>query len=950
MALTSSAGVLALLDENDIDLQVFALEKLNELVNDFWPEISERIEKIETLYEDEHFQARYVAALLASKVYFHLGEFEDSLVYALNAGSAFDASGNSQYTQTIIALCIDRYASRRSLPSPDAPISPQLESIVSRMFQRCFDSCEFKQAVGVGVETHRLDILERAILESNDIANMLTYALNVAQNHIGNRDFYKKVLHLLCKLYEGLPAPDYANMCQIYISLDDSASTAGVLLKLLTTDMIPHAFQIAFDVYDSGTQHFLSATRTALAALILSTNAILPSGVQTKIDAVLSGTVTQQMSVEFLCLNEHTDKLILKTTKDIITRNSIAHSATVISNSLMYAGTTKDVFLRENTAWLKLATNWAKFSAVASLGVIHKGNTASAMTLLEAYLPKEGVTSSPYEIGGGLYALGLIFANHGVGITEYLCTQLEQAKTEVVQHGACLGLGLAAMGTQTAEKRDVFEALKIVLYNDSAVAGEAAGLAMGLVMLGTADGAALSDMTQYCCETQHEKIIRGLGMGIAFIMLGRQTQADQLIDQLCEDKDALLRMAGVHTIALAYVGTNENKIIRRLLHIAVSDVSDDVRRAAVCALGFVLCRAPAQVPSVVSLLCESFNPHVRYGSCLALGIACAATGSKEAIALIEPMLQDTSNFVRQGALIALALIMVQQPNSHPKSDSIRQVFVKVIADKHEDPLAKFGAIYAQGIIESGGRNVTISLVNESGNINMQAVVGMIVFTQFWFWFPFGHFLSLSLSPTAIICLTAELKMPQMKLNSNAPPSMFAYPPATQPPKEKSKEKVETAVLSITSKALAKKKAAKSSEPSVAVGATTESKEGAVAMEVDNIVPAEPSSKEGEVIPELIKVAPEPTSELLSNPARAVRAQLSKISFPVGARYSPVYSGRVRGGIMIVADSTPTEPETLITLIATSDTGSGVSESSVADAEPPLPFVFDESLEMETSTA
>ena len=37
---------------------------------------------------------------------------------------------------------------------------------------------------------------------------------------------------------------------------------------------------------------------------------------------------------------------------------------------------------------------------------------------------------------------------------------------------------------------------------------------------------------------------------------------------------------------------------------------------------------PEHMPSVVSLLCESFNPHVRYGSCLALAIACAGTGSK----------------------------------------------------------------------------------------------------------------------------------------------------------------------------------------------------------------------------------------------------------------------------------------------------------------------------------
>jgi 26S proteasome regulatory subunit N2 len=112
----------------------------------------------------------------------------------------------------------------------------------------------------------------------------------------------------------------------------------------------------------------------------------------------------------------------------------------------------------------------------------------------------------------------------------------------------------------------------------------------------------------------------------------------------------------MYAIALAYCGTANNKAIRRLLHVAVSDVSDDVRRAAVTGLGFVLVNAPSQVPRVVSLLSESFNPHVRYGACFAMGIACAGTGMKEAITLLEPLLKDRVPFVRQGAFIALAMV------------------------------------------------------------------------------------------------------------------------------------------------------------------------------------------------------------------------------------------------------------------------------------------------------
>jgi 26S proteasome regulatory subunit N2 len=131
-----------------------------------------------------------------------------------------------------------------------------------------------------------------------------------------------------------------------------------------------------------------------------------------------------------------------------------------------------------------------------------------------------------------------------------------------------------------------------IVMSESAVAGEAAGLAMGLVLLGTGNGIALEEMVAYAHQTKHEKIIRGLALGIAMIVYGREEDADILIEQLLRDKDPILRYGGMYAIAMAYVGTANNSAIRRLLHIAVSDVSDDVRRGAVHAIGFVLVRPP----------------------------------------------------------------------------------------------------------------------------------------------------------------------------------------------------------------------------------------------------------------------------------------------------------------------------------------------------------------------
>jgi 26S proteasome regulatory subunit N2 len=52
---------------------------------------------------------------------------------------------------------------------------------------------------------------------------------------------------------------------------------------------------------------------------------------------------------------------------------------------------------------------------------------------MSAYLPKDSTGNSPFAEGGGLYALGLIHANHGGDIIDYLINQLRSnaAQTDV---------------------------------------------------------------------------------------------------------------------------------------------------------------------------------------------------------------------------------------------------------------------------------------------------------------------------------------------------------------------------------------------------------------------------------------------------------------------------------------------------------------------------------------
>lgn len=781
---------------------------------------------------------------------------------------------------------------------------------------------------------------------------LMEYVLDICMNVVQERSFRDEILTLILDLLNDIPNPDYFAIAKCVVYLDQHSLASNMLKHLVEKGDAKSqaiAYQISFDLYDNGTQEFLNKVMEVLPEgddkkedekpatngsvsppevkaenaenaeqePLLATHDAIASGEPTtmvsrtkpkpenekelkaysSIRHILRGTKSIELNLEFLYRSNRTDKAILNKLRDSLeARNSIFHTGITFANAFMNSGTTNDSFFRENLEWLSKAVNWSKFTATAALGVIHRGNITQGQKLLEPYLPKaDQMSNSVYSQGGSLYALGLIYTNHGHHVLEYLRDQFNKASEEVVQHGGALGLGLAGMGTGSEA---IYDDLKNVLYTDSAINGEAVGLAMGLIMVGTGNIKALEDMIQYTHDTQHEKIVRGVAIGMALVMYARQEAADELIHGLLEDPDPTLRYGGIMTIALAYCGTSSNKAVRKLLHVAVSDVSDDVRRAAVLSLGFVLFRKPGSVPRMVELLAESYNPHVRYGATMALGIACAGTGLDEAIDLLEPMMKDSVDFVRQGANIALAMILVQQNEAmNPKVASIRKQFTKTISDRHEDAMAKFGCALALGIIDAGGRNCTISLQTQTGNLNMTAIVGMAVFTQYWYWFPLTHFLSLSFTPTAVIGVDQDLEIPEFKFHSNTKPSMFDYPPEAETKAEEVLEKIKTAVLSTTAQAKRRKQAKEAKQRGESMGMSMEldpPKTPLPAQEQDGPWPAKEIDAPAKRKQEKEKVGYE-----LGNMSRVLPGQLKYITFPA-ERYVPVKKVSVHHDLVFVA--------------------------------------------------
>eukprot|EP00435_Cladocopium_sp_Y103_P045074 s567_g12.t2 len=693
----------------------------------------------------------------------------------------------------------------------------------------------YKQGLGMALETRRIDKVTEFIMKSENLSEMLEYAQLSAMTLLTSKAFRERAL---VEIHISVKDVNLSALAQCYFILGEpeEAMKFDSRMDIHATSMgHPFASTGGQDPegssgawgegpVDNESQHFCNALLSSPllkikepapppAPAVEGAEAPeapaepVPEGPEmseqekedlTLLRKILSGRSSIDLQMEFLYRNNRSDLLLLDTIKNSIdAKNSITHNATVMAHGLMQCGTTSDVFLRKNLEWLAKASNWAKFSATASLGVIHKGHIKESRSILSTYLPQQGGTrGSPYSEGGALYGMGLIHANHYDQDTKaYLLEQLHNAQaTEVLQHGACLGIGLLCMAT--ADER-IYDELTQTLYTDTAVAGEAAAYAIGLVMVGSASQKAIDEPISYPChhicvfvsivtarkhaasaaselqavrfhgavvcktaeryscttdvtcpqrqclgavrgftlprpcadsvvpsvsedsygdggdvsactfkifqafrstcfqllkslkastdslgympdgpwascleqavkyeeknkvwmldprflsrkttpqgpagqvvelfaervvetqihledclqsiearqdsplqrveklasslqelmlsrktlrayahDTQHEKIIRACALALAMMMFRKEEEAEPLIQEMLLDKDAILRYGGCFAIALAYVGTSQNAAIRKLLHISVSDVSDDVRRAAVMA-------------------------------------------------------------------------------------------------------------------------------------------------------------------------------------------------------------------------------------------------------------------------------------------------------------------------------------------------------------------------------
>ncbi|KAJ2767758.1 proteasome regulatory particle base subunit, partial [Coemansia nantahalensis] len=290
-----------------------------------------------------------------------------------------------------------------------------------------------------------------------------------------------------------------------------------------------------------------------------------------------------------------------------------------------------------------------------------------------------------------------------------------------------------------------------------------------------------------------------------------------------------------------------------------------------------------------------------------------------------------------GASIALAFILVQQNEAQePKVAEVRRAFAAVIETKNAELVTKFGSVVAQGILDAGGRNVAIGLTTGDGQLNAPACAGMLLFTQFWSWFPLAHFLALAFRPTALIAVNKDLRTPNLEVACASRKALYAYPPKVEEPVVQAPTKVATAVLSTTARPRQAAAAAAAAAPPAPEPASAGSNpDGATSMDIDEAGgggggDGRAQQKKGR------KVATD--SFAVGNITRVTPLQEKFMRWPADARYVPVKQGRV-SGVLVVKDTAPGEPEDLLPSVLPEDDAEDDDDAGL-DAALALPEPFE----------
>lgn len=157
--LNTATTFISYLQEEDTLIKNIAIDKLEDLVDDYWAEISDYLTLLEGFYT-QTLDKKELTALIISKIYYNLEVYDSAITWALLAGSKLNIEEKSQYVNTILKKIIDNYINKKKnnfFNELKEQIDLRIEAIIERIFNKCIERNEINQAIGLSLESFDLD-------------------------------------------------------------------------------------------------------------------------------------------------------------------------------------------------------------------------------------------------------------------------------------------------------------------------------------------------------------------------------------------------------------------------------------------------------------------------------------------------------------------------------------------------------------------------------------------------------------------------------------------------------------------------------------------------------------------------------------------------------------------------------------------------------------------------
>ncbi|KAL7672401.1 hypothetical protein ACOME3_007288 [Neoechinorhynchus agilis] len=166
--------------------KVFALRTLKSLVRKHWHEIAEFLPCLEALIQQPSFPEHKLAAFVTAETYYCMNEFRNAMDFALLADDLFeevvDSGEHCDFVRCVLSQCIEIYGrARRRVFSLNATLDlvaieeiyeeervcRKIEAIVERMVEQAIQGGNEKLALGLCIDTRRLDLIRSILNKAN---------------------------------------------------------------------------------------------------------------------------------------------------------------------------------------------------------------------------------------------------------------------------------------------------------------------------------------------------------------------------------------------------------------------------------------------------------------------------------------------------------------------------------------------------------------------------------------------------------------------------------------------------------------------------------------------------------------------------------------------------------------------------------------------------------------